>query len=57
MVPKIQLGYIGGAVAMVVASVNNIVLTVAYVLAYKLVPHTWGRLTKEALQVCCPPFA
>ena len=57
MLPNSQLGYIGGAVAMVVASVNNVVLTVAYVLAYNLVPRTWGRLTKEALQVCCPPFA
>jgi hypothetical protein len=57
MVPNSQLGYIGGAVAMVVASVNNVVLTVAYVLAYNLVPRTWGRLTKEALKVCCPPFA
>ena len=48
----LQLGYIGGAVAMVVASTNNIVLTVAYVLSYQLVPRTWGRLTTEALKVC-----
>lgn len=46
-----QLGYLGGAYAMVIASVSNIVLTVGYVLAYKLVPRTWGRLTMEAFKV------
>lgn len=42
---------------MVVASVNNIMLTVAYVLAYKLVPRTWGRLTRAAFEVCRPLFS
>lgn len=48
---NLQLGYMGGAYAMVIASVVNIVLTIGYVLAAKLVPRTWGLLTSEAFQV------
>lgn len=50
-----QLGYMGGAYAMVIASTNNIVLTVGYVLAHNLAPRVWGKPTSEALKVDADP--
>ncbi len=41
----------GGAIAMAIASFNNIVLTIAFVLAHQLVPRTWGAPSPEALKV------
>lgn len=36
---------------MLLASLNNILLTVAFVLTHQLVPRTWGSPTSEALKV------
>ncbi len=53
-VPSLQadLDYLGGAIAMLLASVNNAILTVGYICANKLQGRTWGSLTTAAFKAC-----
>ena len=49
------MGYLGGAIAMLLASVNNILLTVGYILVQQLSQRTWGRPSRTAFKARASP--